>query len=124
MSIMSKMKDLAIREQEMESLDSLYDAKYWEVKDAEYEMYLNSEQYFDDIQELSEEDFINQFVKNSDDNKHGLNSMRGRYYVERCLKKLIDNQKKYPQTLSVKEIHCVNIVLNELTRVRKLLSKS
>ena len=65
------MKNKAIEEQERLALDSLYDAKYWEVKDMEYELYLNSEQYFDDIEAQAEEDaFINEFVnenKQSDD---------------------------------------------------------
>ena len=65
------MKNLAIKEQEQLALDSLYDAKYWEVKDMEYEFYLNSEQYFDDIEAQAEENaFINEFVnenKPSDD---------------------------------------------------------
>ena len=65
------MKNLAIKEQERLALDSLYDAKYWEVKDMEYEFYLNSEQYFDDIEAQAEENaFINEFVnenKPSDD---------------------------------------------------------
>ncbi len=65
------MKNKAIEEQERLALDSLYDAKYWEIKDMEYEFYLNSEQYFDDIEAQAEEDaFINEFVnenKQSDD---------------------------------------------------------
>ena len=68
---MGHMKNLAIKEQEQLALDSLYDAKYWEVKDMEYEFYLNSEQYFDDIEAQAEENaFINEFVnenKPSDD---------------------------------------------------------
>ena len=68
---MGHMKNLAIKEQERLALDSLYDAKYWEVKDEEYELYLNSEQYFDDMEAQAEEDaFINEFVnenKPSDD---------------------------------------------------------
>ena len=65
------MKNLAIEEQERIALDSLYDAKYWEIKDIEYEMYLNSEQYFDDMEAQAEEDaFINEFVADSkSDNK-------------------------------------------------------
>ena len=65
------MKNKAIEEQERLALDSLYDEKYWEIKDMEYEFYLNSEQYFDDIEAQAEEDaFINEFVnenKPSDD---------------------------------------------------------
>ena len=65
------MKNLAIKEQEQLALDSLYDAKYWEVREEEYELYLNSEQYFDDIEAQAEENaFINEFVnenKPSDD---------------------------------------------------------
>lgn len=53
---MGHMKNLAIEEQERQALDSLYDAKYWEIQDIEYEMYLNSEQYFDDIEVQNEED--------------------------------------------------------------------
>ena len=68
---MGHMINLAIKEQEQLALDSLYDAKYWEVKDMEYEFYLNSEQYFDDIEAQAEENaFINEFVnenKPSDD---------------------------------------------------------
>ena len=57
------MKNKAIEEQEQQALDSLHDAKYWEVKDMEYEMYLNSEQYFDDIEAQEDENaFINEFV--------------------------------------------------------------
>ena len=59
---MGRMKDKAIQEQEQQALDSLYDAKYYEVKDMEYEFYLNSEQYFDDIEEQSEDSFINELV--------------------------------------------------------------
>lgn len=59
---MGRMKDKAIKEQEQQALDSLYDAKYYEVKDIEYEFYLNSEQYFDDIEEQSEDSFINELV--------------------------------------------------------------
>ena len=68
---MGHMKNKAIEEQERLALDSLYDAKYWEIKDMEYEFYLNSEQYFDDMEAQAEEDaFINEFVnedKPSDD---------------------------------------------------------
>ena len=63
------MKNKAIEEQERLALDSLYDAKYWEVKDMEYELYLNSEQYFDDIEAQAEEDaFINEFVNENKQN--------------------------------------------------------
>ena len=63
------MKNKAIEEQERLALDSLYDAKYWEVKEIEYEMYLNSEQYFDDIEAQAEEDaFINEFVNENKQN--------------------------------------------------------
>lgn len=61
---MGRMKDKFIEEQEKISLDSLYDAKYYEVKDMEYELYLNSEQYFDDIEAQADEDaFINELVE-------------------------------------------------------------
>ena len=57
------MKNKAIEEQEHIVLDSLYDAKYWEVKEEEYELYLNSEQYFDDIEAQADEDaFIRKHV--------------------------------------------------------------
>ena len=60
---MGVMKNKAIEEQEQQALDSLYDAKYWEIKEIEYEMYLNSEQYFDDIEAQADEDaFIRKHV--------------------------------------------------------------
>ena len=34
---MGKMKELAMEEQERQCLESLYDAQYWEVQDAEYD---------------------------------------------------------------------------------------
>ena len=61
---MGRMKDKFIEEQEKISLDSLYDDKYYEVKDMEYEFYLNSEQYFEDIEAQADEDaFINELVE-------------------------------------------------------------
>ena len=61
---MGKMKDKAIKEQELQALDSLYDAKYWEVKDIEYEFYMNSRQYFYDLDaDADEENFIKNYVK-------------------------------------------------------------
>ena len=60
---MGGMKNKAIEEQERIALDSLYDAKYWEIRDEEYELYLNSEQYFDDIEAQADEDaFIRKHV--------------------------------------------------------------
>lgn len=60
---MGRMKDKFIEEQEKLSLDSLYDAKHYEIKDMEYEFYLNSEQYFDDIEAQADEDaFINELA--------------------------------------------------------------
>tara|TARA_R100000231_G_C5307891_1_gene159513 strand:+ start:582 stop:812 length:231 start_codon:yes stop_codon:yes gene_type:complete len=61
---MGRMKDKAIKEQELQALDSLYDAKYWEVKDIEYEFYMNSREYFYDLDaDADEENFIKNYVK-------------------------------------------------------------
>lgn len=61
---MGKMKDKFIKEQELHVLDSLYDSKYWEVKDVEYEHYINSKQYFIDLEDIEDEDkFIKEYVK-------------------------------------------------------------
>ena len=84
---MGRMKNLAIKEQERLALDSLHDAKYWEIKDAEYEFYLNSEQYFDDIEmQSNEDDFINDFV---DDQKSDNNTQDNNYVVTR--QDILDN---------------------------------
>ena len=61
---MGKIKDKFIKEQELHVLDSLHDSKYWEVKDVEYEHYINSEQYFIDLEDRQDEDeFIKEYVK-------------------------------------------------------------
>ena len=61
---MGKMKDKFIKEQELRVLDSLYDSKYWEVKDVEYEYYINSKQHFIDLEDIEDEDkFIKEYVK-------------------------------------------------------------
>lgn len=58
---MGKMKDKFIREQEQHVLDSLHDSKHWENEELNYEMYINSDCYFNDLESDADEQ---EFIKN------------------------------------------------------------
>jgi len=63
---MSKTKDLVIQEQERQALDSLYDAKHWEVLDAQYQEeleFIDSMNQQEEQSDKDEEEFIVKFSK-------------------------------------------------------------